>query len=416
VVFAGYRDYMGVLDWLRFTVNSYYTGGHRMPYQRRMASGRQVFRFKELLSLKLDRPDTEPAVEDLAVIHYTSGGGNMPPKPVALSHRNLVANSLQVRHWLPESRVGDERILAVGSLGASMAVTLNLAPMLGATLILVPRFEPLELLQTIKRLRPTFMPASPRTYQLLSQVPGVRKYGMASIRVCFSGGANLPVEVQESFEKLTKGRVVDAYNTVESGVSLANPLAARKRTGAIGVPLPDVEVRLVHPATGEDCQVDEPGEMWVRGPQVIDGYWRQPELSARFFKDGWFHTGDLARRDADGFFYLIERQENVIHTHTDDEAGDVYPREIEEVLYELQEVAEVAVMAAPRPDGQQEIVAFVVPRSDQTLDTANLSQWCQSRLPPDSRPARFQVIAHMPRSATGKVLRGALREMLIIKN
>ena len=411
-VFCGYRDYMGVIDWLRFTVNGYFADGHRMPYQRRMASGRQVFTFKELLSLKLDRPDAEPGVDDLAVIHYTSGSGETEPKAVCLSHRNLVANSLQVRHWLPESRVGEERILAVGSLGQSMAATLNLAPMLGATLILVPRFEPMEVLQTIKRLRPTFMPASPRIYQLLSQVQGVRKYGMASIRVCFSGGSNLPVEVQESFEKLTKGRVVDAYNSVESGISLANPLAARKRTGAIGVPLPDVEVRLVHPATGDDCQVDEHGEMWVRGPQVANGYWQQPELTAQFFKDGWFHTGDLARRDADGFFYLIERQENVIHTHTDDETGDVYPREIEEVLYELQEVAEVAVMAATGNDGQQEIVAFVVPRSDQTLDATNLSQWCQSRLPPDSRPTRFQVISHMPRSATGKVLRGELRGML----
>jgi long-chain acyl-CoA synthetase len=409
LVFVGFRDYMGLWDWLRFTVNHHYADGHAMPLQPKLVKGRQVFRFYQLLSLKTDKPETEPKVDDLAVIHYTSGSGDTPPKAVCLSHGNLTANALQVRHWLPESRVGDERILAVGGIANSLSATVNLAPMLGATVILVPRFDALAVLHTIKHRRPTFLPASPRIYQLLAEVPQVRKYGIASIRVCFSAGTNLPVEVQESFEKLTKGRVVDAYTVAESGVCLANPLAARKRPGAVGVPLPDVQAKLVSTITGLDCGNDEVGELWLRGPQLSQGYWNQPEATAQHFKDGWFSTGDLARRDADGFFYLLERQDNVIHSQIAEDMVDIYPREIEEVLYELQEVSEVAVTAWYNADGAREIVAFIVPRTHAPLDIAHLYQWCQSRLQPDARPTQFQAIEHMPRSPAGKVLRRALR-------
>ncbi|MBP6087984.1 MAG: alpha/beta fold hydrolase [Polaromonas sp.] len=424
VVFTSYREFMGVRDWLLFTLNEHYTAGHRMPFLRKLKSNRQVYRFHELMSLKTDRPDTEPTVDDIAVIQYTSGAGEHAAKAVSLSHRNLVANALQIRHWLPESRVGDERILAVWTLGTGLAATVNLAPLLGATVILVPRTDPLTLLQTIKRTKPTFLPGSPRLYQLLSQVPNVRKFGMASIRVCFSGGANLPVEVQESFEKLTKGRVVDAYSTMEAGICIANPLAARKRSGSIGVPLPDVEVRLFDASTGQECGVDEVGEMWIRGPQVSQSYWSNPLATAHAMKDGWFHTGDLAKRDEDGFFYLMEREEDVIHPRLQDDGGqtgeelqDIYPSEIEEVLYELQEVAEVAVTSWREDNGALEIVAFIVPRHTaigtlEPLDIAHLHDWCRSRLRPDARPTQFKILNKLPHSATGKVLRKALRGLM----
>ena len=246
-------------------------------------------------------------------------------------------------------------------------------------------------------------------------MPQIRKYGVASIRVCFSGGSTLPVEVQESFEKLSKGRVVEAYQTVEAGICLANPLAARKRSGSIGVPLPGIDVRLLHPGTGALCGDDETGEMWVLGPQVSSAYWQLPKAAdpapALALKAGWFATGDLARRDADGFFYLVERQENVIHGQAADEAADIYPREIEEVLYELQEVSEAAVTSWVNDDGDLEIVAFIVPDSAAALDIARLQQWCLNRLPPESRPTRFVAIERLPRSPTGKLLRRALRDL-----
>ena len=417
VVFTSFRDFMGPWDWLHFTATQHHTQGHRMPLLPQLKSGRQVYRFYELLSLtKTDRPEAEPTVDDLALIHYTSGSGDSPPKAVCLSHRNLTANALQVRHWLPESRVGDERILSVGAPASGIAATLNLAPMLGASVILVPRFEPLALLHIIKRYRPTFFPATPRIYQRLAGVPQVRKYGIASIRVCFSGGSNLPVEVQESFEKLTKGRVVNAYSAVEAGICIANPLAARKRVGAMGVPLPDVEARLVNAVTGLDCGADEPGELWVRGPQVSSAYWQDEVATAKSFKDGWFCTGDVAQRDTDGFFTLLERQEDVIHSQHAEDTADIYPREIEEVLYELQEVAEVAVTAWRNDAGQQQIVAFVVPRGSSggaaSIDVAHLTQWCAERLPPSSRPSQFKILTHLPRTPTGKVMRRALRGLL----
>ena len=412
LVFTSFRDYMGVRDWLEFSLRHHYTEGHKMPYLRKLVSNRQVFRFVELLSLKTERPEPEPDVNCLAVIQYTAGGSDGMPTAVALTHKNLMANSLQVRHWMPESRPGDERILAIWPFSAGMAATCNLAPMLGATVLLVPHFEPLQTLNLIRRERPTFLPGSPRLYQLLSEVPNVRKYGIASIRVCFSGGAPLPLEVQESFEKLTKGRVVEAYNTVEAGVCLAQPLAARKRMGAVGVPLPDVQVRLVHPESGAECGVGEVGELWIKGPQVAQSYWRDEAATAKHFQDGWFKSGDLAERDEDGFFTVIERQENVIHHDIDHDLANVYPRAIEEVLYELQEVSEAAVLARNGPGGTVEIVAFVVPRRPESFNEAQLAAWCASRLPTDSRPTRFQMIDHLPRSATGKVLRGELKHLL----
>jgi len=400
LVLASMRDYMGVMEWLRFSLKHHYAEGHSLPLMRKLVAGRQVFRFKELLSLKTERPEPEPDMDSPALIQFTSGSGSSAPKPVHLSHRNLVANALQVRHWLPEVRVGDERILALGNFSSNVAATLNLAPMLGGCVILVPRFDELEVLRIIRRQRPTFMPASPRIYQRLSQVPQVRKYGVASIRVCFSAGTHLPLEVQESFEKLTRGRVVEAYTTVECGVALANPLAARKRPGAIGVPLPDVEAKLVHAQSGAECGEDEVGELWLRGPQIAE----------QSLTNGWFVSGDLARRDADGFFYLVERQDSVIAAAGD--APDIYPSAIEDVLYELQEVSEVAVAAWREDAGQQAIVAFIVPSPlGASLDESRLRRWCEERLPPASRPTQFKAITELPRSATGKLLRRKLRDM-----
>jgi long-chain acyl-CoA synthetase len=244
-------------------------------------------------------------------------------------------------------------------------------------------------------------------------VPDVRKYGVASMRVCFSSGSTLPVEVQESFEKLTRGRVVDIYYAAEAGACLAYPLAARRRDGSVGVPLPDVEVRLVRSGTDVQCDEDEIGELWVRGPQVSAGYWHSAnasQISTPTLRNGWHFTGDLARRDADGFFYLVERDEDVIRHPPGTNMPDTYPSAIEEVLYELPEVSETAVTSWTNAGGGFEIVAFVVPRDAAPLDLARLQQWCQSRLPAEARPTRYETIDRVPRSPTGKVLRRALRD------
>jgi long-chain acyl-CoA synthetase len=287
---------------------------------------------------------------------------------------------------------------------------MTLATMLGSTMVLIPRFEPLEILRCVRRYRPTFMAGSPRMYQLMSQVLDVRKYGVASMRVCFSSGSALPVEVQESFEKLTRGRVVDIYYTAETGVCLASPLAARKRDGSAGIPLPDVEVRLVRPGTDVPCDDDEVGEMWVRGPQVSTGYWGSPLGDAPRSGHGWLFTGDLARRDADGFFYVVERDEDVIRHPPETGLPDAYPSVIEAVLYEWPGVSEAAVASWTNTASEFEIVAFVVPRDAAPLDIALLKQWCQSRLPAEARPTRYETIDRVPRSPTGKVMRRALRD------
>jgi long-chain acyl-CoA synthetase len=410
LVFTTIREYMGVRDWLAFTFSHHHADGHGMSFLSPWATPRTLFRFEDLLSLKTDRPDSEPAVDDPAIITYTGGTGDTPPKPVCLSHRNLTANALQIRHWVPELRPGDERIVAVGTLAAGFALPFNLAPMVGATVVLVPRFDPLEILRSIKLHKPTLMTGSPRLYQLMSRVPEVRSYGVANVRVCLSTGSTLPVEVQESFEKLTKGRVINVYVTTEAGLCLAEPLAARKRGGSVGVPLPDVEVRLLRPGTDIPCDDDETGEMWVRGPQVSAGDGQPSHPAPPIPSHGWFFTGDLARRDADGFFYLVAREEDVIRHGPGDKVPDSYPSAIEEVLYELPEVSEAAVTSWTNAQGALEIVAFIVPRTAAPLDRAHLHQWCQGRLPVESRPTRYEAIDRVPRSRTGKILRRDLRD------
>ncbi|MBL8381953.1 MAG: alpha/beta fold hydrolase [Burkholderiales bacterium] len=374
----------------------------------------EVLRFSSVLARGGREPLPAPEMNSLAVIAYTSGTTGAQPAGVMLTHANLAANALQLRHWTPEIRPGDERLLAIVPFSHSYGITgcLNIGVLVGATLILLPRFDVQETLETIAREKPTIFPGVPQMFQSLALFPGVRKYGIASIRLCVSSGSPLPLEVQEEFEKLTRGRVVEAYGLTEaSPATHCNPLGGQRRHGSIGVPLPDTEARVVDAQTGAPLPPGEAGELVVRGPQLMAGYWQRPAETAAALRDGWLYTGDVARVDEDGFFYVIDRRKDVIF------AGGypVYPRDIEEVLYEHPLVLEAAVVGLPEWQGAAAIRSFVVARPGSRLAADELRLELQDlmrrRLPAHAVPGSLAFVDRLPRNLLGKVLRRQLATM-----
>jgi long-chain acyl-CoA synthetase len=373
----------------------------------------RMTRFSSLLARGGGAPLPPPSMESLAVIAYTSGTTGTLPAGVMLTHANLAANALQLRHWTPEIRPGDERVLAVVPFSHAYGISgcVNLAALVGATLILLPRFDVQETLETIAREKPTIFPGVPQMFQSLALFPGVRKYGVASIRLCVSSGSPLPLEVQEEFEKLTRGRVVEAYGLTEaSPATHCNPLGGQRRHGSIGLPLPDTEAKIVDPESGADLPSDMPGELIVRGPQLMHGYWGRTDETTKALRDGWLHTGDIAKMDEDGYFYVIDRRKDVIFMG----GYPIYPRDIEEVLYEHPGVLEAAVVGLPVLGNGSAIRAFVVVRPGSRLSVeklqAELTIHLAKRLPAHAVPASLVFTDKLPRNMLGKVLRRELAE------
>ncbi len=407
VIYTNIKDYLGPIRKALFTLRKEQAEGHRLA--RPLLPGEQVWG-----GLMAAHPPTEPGVDvspdDIAVIQYT-GGTTSKPKGVMLSHRALVANTLQVRHWVTNLEEGREKMLCVLPFSHiyGMTTAMNVAIVLGAAMIILPTFVTLEVLKAIRRYRPTLFPGVPTMYTAINQFRGVRRYGISSIKACISGAAPLPVEVQEAFEKLTRGRLVEGYGLTEAGpVTHANPLHGLRKVGTIGVPLPNTLARVVDLATGKDCAAGCIGELLVKGPQLMDGYWGMGEETDKTLTpDGWLRTGDIARMDDDGYFQIISRRQDMIL------AGryQVYPRDVEEVLYEHPGVQEVAVvgLSLPSEDGQR-VKAYVVPRSGTSLSKDELIALCKRRLEEYAVPWEIEFRDELPKSFVGKVLRRLLVE------
>ena len=349
-------------------------------------------------------PTVEVVPEDMAVIQFT-GGTTGEAKGVMLSHRNLVANALQTRHWLPKAEEGRERFLCAIPFSHSYGLTtsLNVPVSLGASLILKPQFQIKDILKTIKKYKPTIFTGVPNMYNAINNFRGVRKYGINSIKACISGSAPLHVEVQESFEKLTKGKLVEGYGLTEaSPVTHANPLSGNRKVGSIGIPLPSTQAAVVDLARGrKEVETGQIGELAIRGPQVMMGYWKDEEATrAVLMDDGWLLTGDVAQMDEDGYFRIIARKADM--WYPEKPGKPAFPRDVEEVIYEIPQVKEVVVVAvAGHP------FAFVIAGRERPTAEAVIA-YCKRRLPPQLIPRFVIFMDDFPRTFIGKVLRREL--------
>lgn len=352
-------------------------------------------------------PPTDPATT-VAVLQYT-GGTTGVPKAAMLTHRNLVANVTQANTWNTTREPGREVILACLPFfhiyGLTVALLAGLVE--GSTVVIQTRPEVRELLRLIDRYRPTQLPGIPVLYQAFLQQPDLARYRLRSIKFCMSGSSPLPVELQRAFEQLTGAVVVEGYGLSEtSPVTHANPVRGERRLGSIGVPIPSTDQRIVDAETGNRVlAAGEVGELSVRGPQVMLGYYRRPEETQAALRDGWFLTGDLARTDADGYAYVVDRKKDMINVG----GLKVYPREVEEVLFQHPAVADAAVVGVPDPRQGEVPKAFVVRKAGSTATEAELVAFVRDRIAHYKAPRTVEFRESLPRSGIQKVLRRVLR-------
>jgi long-chain acyl-CoA synthetase len=369
-----------------------------------------VHHFKKLLANAPATPilaEVE-AKEDLAVLQYT-GGTTGVSKGVMLTHYNLIANTYQNIHWCYNSKDGQERFLAALPLFHvfGLTVLMNQAALRAGELILLPRFEAETVLKTIHKQKPTIFPGAPTMYIALINHPNIKKYNMSSVEVCVSGSAPLPLEVQEVFEELSGARLIEGYGMTEaSPVTHANPIWGKRKNGTVGVPFPDTEARIVDPDTGHDVPTGQIGEIIVRGPQVMKGYWNRPDETEKTLKDGWLYTGDMGMMDAEGYFSIVDRKKDMIIAS----GYNVYPREIEEVLYEHPAVREAVVVGVPDKYRGETVKAYIVLKDGASVAGPALEAYCREQLASYKVPRYIEFREELPKTMIGKVLRRALIE------
>ena len=346
--------------------------------------------------------------KDLALLQYT-GGTTGHPKGVMLTHYNLVSNVQMSRHWLYKSEEAKEIVLGVLPFFHvyGMTTVMNMSIMMGSKMVLLPKFDAGEVLKTIDKLQPTLFPGAPTIYVGLLNHPDIKKYDLSSIEACISGSAALPIEVQDQFERITGGKLVEGYGLTEtSPVTHANFLWSKRINGSIGVPWPDTEAKVLNMETLEEVNVGEVGEIAIKGPQVMVGYWNNEAETAEVLKDDWLLTGDLGYMDEEGFFYIVDRKSDMII------AGgfNIYPREVEEVLYEHEAIKEVSVAGLPDEYRGETVKAYIVLKNNYTVTEEQLDQFCRKHLAAFKVPHIYEFKDELPKTAVGKILKRQLVE------
>ncbi len=374
--------------------------------------GEGIYFFRDVISSSTpEPPDIEiNPCEDIAALQYT-GGTTGIAKGVMLTHYNLVSNVLQITMWGKEFiQRGKDVFLCIIPFFHSygQTVAMNNALFNAATMVLIPQFEINMMLQSIQKYRPNFFPGVPTLYVAILNHPEAVKYGVDKIKLCNSGSAPLAVEVHRQFSKISGGLFIEGYGLTEaSPVTHSNPIIGKKKIGSIGIPLPDTEAKIVDVEEGkEEIDIGEPGELIIKGPQVMKGYWKRPEETASTLRDGWLYTGDICTMDQDGYFYVVDRKKDMII------AGgfNIYPREIDEVLYEHPKIQEAVAVGVPDEYRGETVKAFVVLKPGEQASEEEIIKFCRERLAAYKVPRMVEFRDSLPKSMVGKVLRRVLLE------
>ncbi|MBN2516863.1 MAG: long-chain fatty acid--CoA ligase [Deltaproteobacteria bacterium] len=377
-----------------------------------------VYKWKECIA---QYPPNPPAVDisfdDIAMYQYT-GGTTGVSKGVMLTHANLSKQLQQIDNWFPKDLLVPGKEIALGALPFfhvfGLSVTMNFSIYEGWTDVLVPRPQPEPLLEAIQKFRPTFAPLVPTMYIGMLNHPDVKKTDMTCLKGAFSGSAPLPVEVIHEFEKTTGAIIVEGYGLTETTpVTHVNPFAGGvRKVGSIGVPISDTVCRIVDLEEGtQDMPVGQAGELIIKGPQVMKGYWNKPEETANTIRDGWCYTGDIATMDDEGYFYIVDRKKDMIISG----GYNIYPRDIDEVFYEHPKVQEACSIGIPDPTRGENVKVFVVLREGETATAEEMINFCTDKLAKYKLPAEIEFRTELPKTNVGKILRKQLRQEELAK-
>jgi len=370
-------------------------------------AGQSFEAFMQKSTGQIEPPEMNPA-EDTAVIQYT-GGTTGRSKGAMLTHRNLVAN-IEQHHELYRSFMfsGVERVLIVLPLFHvyGMTICMNLGIRQGSCLILMERFDPDKVLETIKREQPTRFPGVPTMYVALNAHHKLMESGLDSIKFFQCGGAPMPIEIIHEFERKTGGKISESYGLSEASPgALGQPSTDRRKLGTIGVPVPSSDCKIVDLTTGtQELPPGEVGELILKGPHVMKGYWNMPEETAAALRDGWLYTGDVATMDEDGYVYIVDRKKDIIIAS----GFNVYPREVEEVLYEHPAILEAVVIGVEDEYRGETVKAFVVLREGAQAMAEDLIAHCKKYLSPYKVPKIVEFRSSLPKTNVGKLLRRAV--------
>jgi long-chain acyl-CoA synthetase len=346
---------------------------------------------------------------DLALLQYT-GGTTGVSKGCMLTHRNLVANVLQTVEVLGKNyRRGNDYVIGVLPLFHVFGLTciMNMSVYMGVTMILFPRFDPKTVIEAIDGYKAGVFLSSPTMLIAINSYKEIGNYDLRCLHTCNSGSAPLPNEVKEAFFKLTGVEVVEGYGLSEaSPVTHCNPVNGKVKTGSIGLPLPDTDMRIVDINTGEECAVKQAGEMWVKGPQVMSGYWNRPDETANVLENGWLKTGDIVEVDEEGYVYIVSRKKDVII------AGgyNIYPVEVEDILFAHPKVQEAVVVGIPDAYRGESVKAVIVLKEGENAAPEEIIAYCRTKLAAYKVPRQVEFREALPKSAVGKILRRVLRE------
>jgi long-chain acyl-CoA synthetase len=407
VIVTSIKDYMGPIIKLLFSLTKEKKGGHKLDA---LAAGDEWWNDVLAKYAAAPRPMVDVAPDDVALFQYTGGTTGLAKGAVAL-HRNLVANTLQCRAWFVNVKDGQDTTLAAIPLFHvyGMVVAMSLSVQAAATMVLVPNARDIpNVLAAIDRHQPSLFPGVPTLYNAINNHPDLAKYNVKSIRACISGSAPLMPETKLRFEQNTGGKLMEGFGLSEAPTAThCNPLNGENRTGSIGLPMPDVDCRIVSLDDGStDVAQGEVGELAIRGPQVMKGYWNMTTETQNAIRDGWLFTGDIARMDKDGYFYIVDRKKDMVI------AGgfNIYPTNIERVLKEIPQILDIAAAGVPDPYRGETIKVWIVVKPGMTLTEAEVLDFAKKNLAKFEVPTAIEFRNELPKTMVGKVLRRALVE------
>ncbi|MBN2099351.1 MAG: long-chain fatty acid--CoA ligase [Dehalococcoidia bacterium] len=408
VVVAYIKEYLPPISRLLFGLLKEKKEGHRPA----IGKVQNTHFFQDVLKAnepKAQVVDVKP--EDIALFQYT-GGTTGVSKGVVATHRNVLSNTLQLKAWATEVGIASGKDVVMGVMplfhAYGMVTVMHFCVLEGLGMVLLPRFVTEQVLKAINKFKPVFFPGVPTMYVAINNFAKVGKYDLKSVKACVSGAAPLPVEVQQKFEELSHGKLVEGYGLSEAPVVVtANPVMGKRKVGSIGVPIPDVEAKIMELEKGDkEMAIGEIGELVVKGPQVMKGYWNRPEETSMVLRNGLLYTGDIARMDEDGFFFIVDRKKEMII------AGgyNIYPREVEEVLYEHEKIKEAACYGVPDEYRGETVKIAVVLKEGQTCTPDEITEYCKTKLAKYKVPKKIEFRQELPKSPIGKVLRRVLVE------